>query len=100
LGIIEFIYLYLRPERAGKKIFNMSQSLSKLFVHIIFHIKNNSAVIKNEEKNEWYACIGAIIKGMYPRASLETYFHSQLRGILPSAFGGIVQLTNFNALRF
>jgi REP element-mobilizing transposase RayT len=40
----------------------MSQSLSKLFVHIIFHIKNNSVVIKNEDENELYAYIGAIMK--------------------------------------
>jgi REP element-mobilizing transposase RayT len=40
----------------------MSQSLSKLFVHIIFHTKNKSVFIKNEDKNELYAYIGAIIK--------------------------------------
>jgi putative transposase len=40
----------------------MGQSLSKLFVHIIFHTKNNSVFIKNEDKNELYAYIGAIIK--------------------------------------
>lgn len=40
----------------------MSQSLSKLFVHIIFHIKNHQIRIKNEDKNDLYAYIGSIIK--------------------------------------
>ena len=40
----------------------MAQSLSKLFVHIIFHIKNDSVEIRNEEKTELYSYIGAIIK--------------------------------------
>jgi REP element-mobilizing transposase RayT len=39
----------------------MSQSLSKLYVHIIFHIKNINAKIKKEDKNELYAYIGSII---------------------------------------
>lgn len=40
----------------------MSQSLSKLYVHLIFHIKNPLVPIRNEEKNDLYAYIGAIIK--------------------------------------
>ncbi len=40
----------------------MSQSLSKLFVHIIFHIKNPQAKIRKEDKNELHAYIGAIIR--------------------------------------
>jgi putative transposase len=40
----------------------MAQSLSKLYVHIIFHIKNPLSKIRNEEKNELYAYIGSIIK--------------------------------------
>ena len=40
----------------------MAQSLSKLFVHIIFHIKNPDAFIRREEKEELYAYIGSIIK--------------------------------------
>jgi len=35
-----------------------------------------------------------------PKQALETYSAAELRGIKPSAFGGIVRLTNFNALRF
>jgi hypothetical protein len=31
---------------------------------------------------------------------LETYLRSKLRGIPPSAFGGIVRLTNFNAFHY
>ncbi len=40
----------------------MGQSLSKLFVHIIFHIKQNSAHIREFDKNDLYAYIGAVIK--------------------------------------
>jgi len=40
----------------------MSQSLSKLYVHLIFHIKGSEVAIKNEDKNDLYAYIGAIIK--------------------------------------
>jgi putative transposase len=40
----------------------MAQSLSKLFVHIIFHIKNPEAYIRNEDKNDLFAYIGSIIK--------------------------------------
>jgi len=42
----------------------MSQSLSKLFVHIIYHIKNKNAYIRNEEKNELYSYIGKITKDL------------------------------------
>ena len=40
----------------------MSQSLSKLFVHIIFHIKNSNVKIRKEDKSELYSYIGSIIK--------------------------------------
>lgn len=40
----------------------MAQSLSKLYVHIIFHIKSNSCEIRKQEKDELYAYMGAIIK--------------------------------------
>ena len=40
----------------------MAQSLSKLFVHIIFHIKTREAHIRKGEKDELYAYLGAIIK--------------------------------------
>ena len=39
-----------------------AQSLSKLFVHIIFHVKNNSCIICTGEEHELYAYIGTIIK--------------------------------------
>lgn len=42
----------------------MSQSLSKLFVHIIFHIKSTSVDIRKEDSNELYAYIGAILKDL------------------------------------
>ncbi len=46
----------------------MSQSLSKLYVHIIFHVKSNRILIRPEEEKELYAYIGGIIKqnGSYP----------------------------------
>lgn len=40
----------------------MSQSLSKLYVHIVFHVKNNIVQIKKEDKKELYAYMGSIIK--------------------------------------
>lgn len=40
----------------------MGQSLSKLYVHIIFHTKNNLGLIKHQDKNDLYAYLGAIIK--------------------------------------
>lgn len=40
----------------------MSQSLSKLYTHIIYHIKNTSVEIRKQDKSELYAYIGSIIK--------------------------------------
>jgi REP-associated tyrosine transposase len=40
----------------------MSQSLSKLYVHIIFHTKNTNVLIREFDREELYAYIGAIIK--------------------------------------
>ena len=40
----------------------MAQSLSKIYIHLIFHIKNTSVFIRDEEKVDLYAYIGAIIK--------------------------------------
>ena len=40
----------------------MAQSLSKLFVHIIFHIGDKSCIIRAQEKKELFAYMGSIIK--------------------------------------
>ncbi|MDD4149456.1 MAG: transposase [Bacteroidales bacterium] len=40
----------------------MSQSLSKLYVHIVFHTKHDKKLITNAIKPELYAYMGAIIK--------------------------------------
>ena len=40
----------------------MSQSLSKLYIHIIFHIKNNMCYIKPEDEKELYSYIGSLVK--------------------------------------
>lgn len=40
----------------------MSQSLSKMYVHIIFHTKYNQSLILPEVEKELYAYIGGIIK--------------------------------------
>jgi REP element-mobilizing transposase RayT len=40
----------------------MSQSLSKIYLHIVFHIKRTSVKIRKDEKDELYSYIGAIIK--------------------------------------
>ena len=40
----------------------MAQSLSKLYLHIIFHIQSNSCHIRKQDKNELFAYMGSIIK--------------------------------------
>ncbi|HKM94476.1 MAG TPA: transposase [Prolixibacteraceae bacterium] len=40
----------------------MAQSLSKLYIHIIYHIKSNSAKIHKKDKQRLYAYIGSVIK--------------------------------------
>jgi len=40
----------------------MSQSLSKLYVHLVFHIKYTSVEIRSEDKEKLYAYIGSVIK--------------------------------------
>lgn len=40
----------------------MSQSLSKLYVHIVFHTKYNQPLIQSAVETELYAYIGGIIK--------------------------------------
>jgi putative transposase len=40
----------------------MAQSLSKLYVHLIFHIKNPHTPILNKDKKDLFAYIGSIIK--------------------------------------
>lgn len=40
----------------------MAQSLSKLHVHIIFHIKSTSCTIQKKDSGELYSYIGALIK--------------------------------------
>ena len=40
----------------------MSQSLSKLYVHLIFHTKYSKNLIRNEDMNDLYAYMGSIIK--------------------------------------
>jgi REP element-mobilizing transposase RayT len=50
-----------RPERAIK-IFIMSQSLSKLYIHLIFHTKNSQSLLRKEDRNNLFAYMGSIIK--------------------------------------
>ena len=40
----------------------MSQSLSKLYVHAIFHVKYNECLIRPENDKELYAYMGGVIK--------------------------------------
>ena len=40
----------------------MSQSLSKLYTHIVFHTKHNQDLIKADIENELYAYFGGILK--------------------------------------
>ena len=58
----------------------MSQSLSKLYVHIVFHIKNNDVLICPEDEKELYSYIGGIIKA---NEALRTYLNSILFTTVP-----------------
>ncbi len=40
----------------------MPQSLAKLYIHLIFHIKSTSVPIRKQDAHELYAYIGSIIK--------------------------------------
>lgn len=40
----------------------MSQSLSKLYIHAIFHVKNNECLIRPEDDKEIYAYMGGTVK--------------------------------------
>lgn len=40
----------------------MSQSLSKIYVHLIFHVKSNMCLIQRVDEPELYAYIGSVIK--------------------------------------
>ena len=40
----------------------MSQSLSKLYIHIVFHTKYNENLIKTDVESELYAYLGGILK--------------------------------------
>jgi len=40
----------------------MSQSLSQLYVHITFHVKNNKIRIRSQDDLELYAYMGALLK--------------------------------------
>ena len=40
----------------------MSHSLSKLYVHLIFHVKDEQVFIRPEDEKELYAYMGGIIK--------------------------------------
>ena len=39
----------------------MAQSLTKMYVHAIFHVKNNECLIKPENDTELYAYIGGVL---------------------------------------
>ena len=55
----------------------MPQSLSKLFVHLVFHIKNQKITIGKEVKPDLYAYMGTVIKdnGSIPIIINGTYDH-------------------------
>lgn len=42
----------------------MSQSLSKLYVHIIFHTKDNQNLIKQDIEQELFAYMGGLLKNL------------------------------------
>lgn len=40
----------------------MAQSLSKIYIHLVFHIKNISVKIRDENKKDLFAYMGSVIK--------------------------------------
>ena len=40
----------------------MSQSLSKIYIHLVFHTKYNSPLIRKEDKSSLFAYMGSVIK--------------------------------------
>jgi REP element-mobilizing transposase RayT len=54
----KFVYLYYK----NTKINIMAQSLTKLYVHIIFHTKNSNDIIKADIEQELHSYIGSLIK--------------------------------------
>ena len=40
----------------------MAQSLSKLFVHIVYHVKTTSVKLREKDENDLYTYIGDVIK--------------------------------------
>lgn len=42
----------------------MSQSLSKMYIHIVFHVKNNQIHVLQKDKPHLYAYIGKVIKDL------------------------------------
>ncbi len=50
--------------KAQLKSLIISQSLSKLYVHIIFHVKDEIVSIKKEDKQDLYAYMGSVIKDL------------------------------------
>jgi REP element-mobilizing transposase RayT len=58
----------------------MAQSLSKLYVHLIYHIKNTSVVIRDEEKQKLYAYMGSVLKSndSIPIIINGTKYHLQI----------------------
>ncbi len=47
-----------------KKRKKMSQSLSKIYMHIIFHVKDPLLCIRKEDRQELYAYMGAILNDL------------------------------------
>ena len=41
----------------------MSQSLSKLYVHIVFHVKGNTTFIREKDSIQLYSYIACVLKG-------------------------------------
>ncbi len=42
----------------------MSQSLSKIYIHLVWHIKYNSVHLRPQDRQELYAYMGGIIKSL------------------------------------
>ena len=50
-----------KTPRRGKRIIDMSQSLCKIYLHIIFHVKTTSPTVENEHLERLHGYIGGLV---------------------------------------
>ncbi len=82
----------------------MSQSLSKLYVHIVYHVKCTSVYMRKQERQELYAYSAAIIKdtGSIPLIINGVHDHIHILSVLSKniALAKLVEEVKRNSSRW